>query len=151
MGVALVVVYAVGSGLWVSTGDSWYRSLSRPPWQPPDVVFGLIWPYNFLALIVVGIVIAAAGSTGQIVTWLVALGVSVVAALAWAHLFYIDRMLWASAAALLVAALVNVVAVVVAFRVQAWAGVALVPYALWLFVATSLAVGYAARNPGAGA
>lgn len=150
VGVALVVVYAVVSGLWVSTGDSWYRSLDRPPWQPPGVVIGLIWPYNFLMLIVVGIVIAASGSTGRILAWLGALAVSVVTALAWAHLFYVDRMLWPSAVALLVAALVNLVGVVVAFRVQAWAGVALVPYGLWLLIAVSLAVGYAVRNPAAG-
>ena len=52
--VALVVVYAVGSGVWVSANPGWYAGLTRPSWQPPDIVFGLIWPYNFVALAVVG-------------------------------------------------------------------------------------------------
>jgi tryptophan-rich sensory protein len=43
---ALVVGYAVGSGLWVTTGDAWYRSLEQPPWQPPGAVFAIIWPQN---------------------------------------------------------------------------------------------------------
>ena len=55
---ALVIGYAIGSGLWVTTGDSWYRSLDRPPWQPPDAVVGIIWPYNFAALIAAGIAVA---------------------------------------------------------------------------------------------
>ncbi|MEY3103855.1 MAG: hypothetical protein RL256_877, partial [Actinomycetota bacterium] len=50
LGVLLVFVYAIGSSLWVSNSPGWYSSLNRPPWQPPDFVFGLIWPYNFIVL-----------------------------------------------------------------------------------------------------
>ena len=49
-GVALVFIYAIGSGIWVNTGDNWYRDLNAPSWQPPDFVFGIIWPYNFIVL-----------------------------------------------------------------------------------------------------
>jgi len=44
IGIALVLVYVVGSGLWVNTGDGWYRSLNKPTLQPPDFIFGLLWP-----------------------------------------------------------------------------------------------------------
>ena len=33
-GIGLVFIYVIGSGLWVNTGDNWYRSLNQPPWQP---------------------------------------------------------------------------------------------------------------------
>ena len=46
---ALVVGYAVGSGVWVSASPGWYAEPGRADWQPPDLVFGLIWPYNFVA------------------------------------------------------------------------------------------------------
>ena len=49
-GIAVVLVYVVGSGLWVNTGDSWYNNLNRPSWQPPGYIFGIIWPYNFIVL-----------------------------------------------------------------------------------------------------
>jgi tryptophan-rich sensory protein len=49
-GIALVFIYVIGSGLWVNTGDGWYRSLNQPAWQPPDFIFGIIWPYNFVVL-----------------------------------------------------------------------------------------------------
>ena len=48
LGVAIVFVYIIGSGLWVNTGDGWYRSLNAPSWQPPPAIFGIIWPYNFI-------------------------------------------------------------------------------------------------------
>src|SRR4051812_13464676 len=82
--VVIVVLYAVGSTRWVETGSEWYRSLHRPAWQPPDVVFGIAWTYNFAVIIVSGIVVAAYGTSLQRGVWLGALAVSVAAALSWA-------------------------------------------------------------------
>jgi tryptophan-rich sensory protein len=62
-GVALVFVYAIGSGLWVNTGDGWYRSLNQPAWQPPDFIFGIIWPYNFVVLGIAAVTIAQRATT----------------------------------------------------------------------------------------
>jgi tryptophan-rich sensory protein len=49
-GILLVLIYAFGSGIWVSSSPEWYSSLKRPPWQPPSSLFGIIWPYNFVVL-----------------------------------------------------------------------------------------------------
>lgn len=144
----LVIGYAVGSGIWVSTDAGWYRALERPPWQPPDIVFGLIWPYNFLMLIIVGILIALTATGPMIGWWLGLLTASIVAALAWAYLFYVPHALWASTVALGLAFVLTVPLVIIAWRTQWWAGVVLLPYAAWLGIATSLAAGYATRNPG---
>ena len=134
--------YIVGSGLWVTTGSAYYRSLQVPPWQPPDAVFGLAWTYNFAMLAVVG-VLAVRVAPGW---WLGCFASSVVAALAWANLFYIQQNPWAAAAALTVAAVLTIPMVAVAFGVGRWVGIAMLPYLLWLCVATSLAYGYAALN-----
>lgn len=144
--VALVLVYAVGAGWWVSTGDSWYRQLEQPAWQPPDGVFGLVWPYNFAALIAAGIAVAASGTSTVRWVWLVGLTVSVVAALAWARLFYVDHALWPAASALIIATVVTVPIVTAAFATRTWAGAILLPYQIWLALAASLAIGYARLN-----
>ncbi len=146
LSVVVVIVYAAGSGLWVSTGDSWYRALDRPAWQPPDVVFGLIWPYNFLVLMIVGVVLAATATPTVIGWWLGLLTASVVSALAWAYLFYVPHLLWPAALALGLACLLTVPLVVIAWRTHWWAGLILIPYVVWLALATSLSVGYALRN-----
>ncbi|MFZ9343173.1 MAG: tryptophan-rich sensory protein, partial [Candidatus Nanopelagicaceae bacterium] len=41
-GILIVLIYAFGSGIWVSSSPGWYSSLNRPPWQPPSYVFGII-------------------------------------------------------------------------------------------------------------
>ena len=145
--VALVVVYAVGSGVWVSTNPGWYASLNRPTWQPPDVVFGLIWPYNFLALAVVGVVVAQRGGPGLVTAWLGVGAASVVCALTWAYLFYVPHRLTGSALALAGAAVLTLVLVVLTWSATRGGALALLPYLVWVSLATTLAFGYARLNP----
>lgn len=143
--VVVVVVYAALSGLWVGNDSGWYQRLAKPPWQPPDWVFGVIWPLNFLALIAAGIVVSRADPS-RAAAVLAVLAVSVVFALGWAYLFYVPHALTGSAIALGVAAVLTWVVLVMASRVVGWTGLLLTPYAVWVSLATSLAVWYAA-NP----
>lgn len=144
--VLLVGLYAVLSGRWVGTDSGWYRSLEQPWWQPPPIVFGLIWPYNFVALIVVGVVLALNASTQRNLAFLGLLAVSVVFALLWAYQFYVPHNLGIAAAALTAAAVVTVPIVVLAFGERLWLGAILVPYQVWLFLAASLSWGYVALD-----
>ena len=140
--VGLVFVYAIGSGLWVNTGDGFYRSLKRPFWQPPDFVFGIAWPYNFLVLIIAGVVIANNASSFSKIIYSLLFTLSVATALLWAHSFYIQHNLLLSWIALLITSFLTIPMVMIAFQTQSWAGIILLPYQLWLFTATSLSVGY---------
>jgi benzodiazapine receptor len=144
--VALVVVYAVGSGVWVSANPGWYAGLARPSWQPPDIVFGLIWPYNFVALAVVGVIVAQRGSPGIVGAWLAVGAASVVCALSWAYLFYVPHQLTASAVALAGAAVLTLVLVGLTWSATRGGAIALLPYLIWVGLATSLAFGYARLN-----
>ena len=145
LGTALVAIYAVGSGLLVTTDSQWYRSLLKPAWQPPGFVPALIWPYNFALLITATWIVASRISSTQQLAWLTCLALSVVSALSWAWLFFSAHSLSASAAALVFASLFSLPLLVIAFRVSVPLGVAFVPYQLWLALATSLAFGYASQ------
>jgi benzodiazapine receptor len=141
--VVLVIGYAVLSGRWVATDSGWYRSLEQPWWQPPPFVFGLIWPYNFLVLIIVGIWLALHSSPTKITVFLVFLTVSVVFALTWAYQFYVPHNLSSAAIALTIAAALTIPVIAIAFTERWWLGALLVPYQIWLVIAASLAWGYA--------
>ena len=143
---ALVVGYIVGSRLWVTTGDAWYRSLEQPPWQPPRTVIGIIWPYNFAVLITSGIAVSLSGSHAERTMGLVGLTLSIAAALAWARLFFASHSLWPGAIALIASAVLTVPIVVAAWNAHTWAGVILLPYNVWVALAASVSVGYALRN-----
>jgi len=145
LGTAIIAVYAIVSGRWVATDAEWYRTLPRPWWQPPSFLFGIIWPYNFAMLIVATWLVASRLSNTHQIVWLLSLTLSVVAALTWAHLFYVPHSLLASAFALVLATLFTLPLLVIAFRASTVLGITFVPYQLWLAVATSLAFGYAAQ------
>lgn len=148
LNVSIVALYIIGSGLWVNAGNSFYRSLEQPFWQPPSFVIGLVWPYNFLVLIIAGIFVAnnANGLFRALYTILFAF--SVVTALLWAHSFYIQNNLILAAISLSVTALLTIPMVVIAFQTKASFGLILIPYQLWLFVAASLSIGYQVLNKG---
>ena len=129
----LVVVgaYAALAVRWTANDPGWYAALPRPAWQPPDVVFGVIWPLNFVALCVSGLAVVSQAAPRDIAAWL-ALLVE----------FYVPHHLGRAAVLLACAAILTWILVVVTHGLVAWAGWVLVPYAVWLTVATSLAVGY---------
>lgn len=144
--VVLVIVYALGSARWVSTGSSWYLSLEQPWWQPPPWVFGVIWPYNFLMLIVVGIGVSWSAPPPRVVALLGLLALSIALAIGWSYLFYgPHELLWA-AIALTVAAVVTLPIIGIAFGQALWMGLVLLPYQVWLFLAASLSWGYVAST-----
>jgi benzodiazapine receptor len=146
LNLAIVAVYALGSRAWVDSGDAWYRQLEEPAWQPPDPVFGIAWSYNFLMLAVVGFFIAAHASGQQRATWFIVFTISVAAALAWAYLFYVRHELWGAAIALACAAALTVVLTGTAWKVRWWLGVLMLPYVIWVCLATSLSARYATLN-----
>ena len=146
LGIILVIGYATGSGFWVSNNSPWYFSLNRPFWQPPDWVFGVIWPYNFIMLGVTSFVVARRLSKTLVVSWILLFALSVVAALVWSYLFYVPHNLNGAAIALATAALITVPITAITFRASIGYGIALLPYQGWVIIATTLSIGYAVRN-----
>ena len=145
LGTAIIAIYIFGSGRLVTTDQQWYRSLPKPAWQPPSIVIGLIWPYNFALLITATWIVANRLSNTQQLVWLISLALSVAAALVWAWLFFKLHSLPTSAVALVFASLFTIPLLVISFRASPALGIVFVPYQLWLAVATSLAFSYASQ------
>jgi tryptophan-rich sensory protein len=136
LGTVIIAIYVIGSGRMVATDAEWYRSLPRPAWQPPSSVFGIIWPYNFAMLVTATWLVASRLSTANQMIWLLSLALSVTAALTWAWLFYGPHLLLASGFALVLATVLTIPLLVIAFRVSPVLGFAFLPYQLWIAVAS---------------
>jgi tryptophan-rich sensory protein len=145
-GIALVFVYVIGSGLWVNTGDNWYRSLNQPAWQPPDFIFGIIWPYNFIILGVAAVTIAQRASTTATLIYLGFFALSVICALTWAFQFYRPHNLHTASIALALTALLTIPMVIIALRTSIPMGLALLPYQVWVVIAANLSYTYSKLN-----
>jgi tryptophan-rich sensory protein len=137
-GIAMVLAYAIGSGLWVNTGDNWYANLNKPSWQPPDFVFGIIWPYNFIVLGIAATVIGQRASKPAAFTYIAFFALSVVAALTWAYLFYNPHNLTGASIALTSTALLTIPMTYILFTISIPMAIAVMPYQGWVAIAAAL-------------
>ena len=145
-GVGLVFIYAIGSGAWVNTGDNWYRSLNQPSWQPPDFIFGIIWPYNFIILGYASVYVANRLSTKNAIIYLAIFALSVACALTWAYQFYRPHNLVAASTALCLVTVLTLPMLFFIYQASIPLFFAVIPYQLWVITASYLSTTYARLN-----
>ena len=146
VGVVIVFVYVIGSGLWVNTGDNWYRSLNQPPWQPPDFIFGLIWPYNFVILGVAAVTVANKLSTPKTIAYLSIFALSIICALTWSYQFYGPHNLVLASGALVGTAVLTIPMLYLIYQASLAVFIATLPYQIWVIIASYLSSTYAKLN-----
>ncbi len=120
--------------------DDWYRSIAKPGWTPRDWVFPVVWTPLYLLIAVSGwLVWREAGFTGAAVpltVWVVQLVLNGL----WSAVFFGLRRL--GLAVLESAALWLSIAATIAlfWPISPVAGLLLLPYLLWVTIATVLTV-----------
>lgn len=145
-GIVIVLVYVIGSGLWVNTGDSWYNNLNKPSWQPPSFIFGIIWPYNFVVLGIAAFAIGQRASKPVALTYMAFFALSVAAALLWAYQFYRPHNLTVAAIALIATAVLTLPMTYILFTVSVPLALAVAPYQVWVGIAATLSWRYSQIN-----
>lgn len=122
----------------------WYETLAKPSWTPPDWVFPLAWTSIYLLISFAGARVAVLdGNAYAMAFWAMQAGFSTL----WTPVFFgLRRMkgallvmipLWASVAG----------CVITHFQLDTWAGLAFVPYLIWVSVAAALNLSVARLNP----
>jgi tryptophan-rich sensory protein len=134
-----VAVAVAGLGVWATDLSPWYFKLKKPPWQPPDWVFGPAWTTIFaLAAISAGLAWNQA-LDGESRGWIVGLfAVNGLLNILWSVLFFsLRRPDWALVE--VVPLWLSVLALIVALApVSALASWLLVPYLVWVAFAAYL-------------
>ena len=127
---------ALGGWLTSLGFGPWYDNLRKPPFQPPGWVFGPVWTTLFALLAWATWEVALRGERAR--TALKLYAVQLVLNVTWSLLFFT---LHAPGLALLEIAFLDLVVVLMVIhygRVHRPAGWKLVPYALWLGLATTI-------------
>ncbi|QKC86657.1 TspO/MBR family protein [Mesorhizobium sp. NZP2077] len=134
----LFIVLVLGGGLligYATLPDAWYASLAKPPFNPPNWVFGPAWTLLYVLISVAGWrtwVREPKGTTMKV--W----GAQLVLNFAWSPTFFGAKMM---GPALVV--IVLLLAIILLFIASAWnrdrlSGSLFVPYAAWVAFATLL-------------
>jgi benzodiazapine receptor len=129
------------------SGNPWFDALIKPDWIPPGWVFGLVWSVLYVMMgIAIAIILNARGAKGQRAAIGLFIG-QLLLNLAWSPTFFAAHKV-ELALGLIVTILVLTVATSFAFgRIRSTAAWLLVPYMVWLCLATLLNYQVMQLNP----
>ena len=139
-GFVAVCFAAAGIGSWFTypSVGTWYAGLEKPPWNPPDWVFGPVWTVLYLAMAVAAWLVWRRGGFGGARLALALFGVQLVLNATWSGLFFGLRSPGAGLADI-VLLWIAILATILAMRfrsiVAAWL---MVPYLAWVSFALVL-------------
>ena len=126
-------------GAWGSADAAgFYAALTRPSWAPPAWLFGPVWTILYLGIAWAGFRVASRSADRAVSVALGVWGVQLALNALWSVLFF--HLHWGAEALWDISLLwVAIVATIVLFwRVDRWAGLLLIPYALWVSFALML-------------
>jgi len=140
--VALALPQAAGLIGALSTNPSintWYSTLVRPEWSPPNWLFGPVWTLLYLMMGVALFLVWTRHIGGKLrMVWLKLFGIQLILNSLWSYLFFgVQRPDYAFYEILVLLGFI-VSLIVLALRFDKRAAVLLVPYALWVSFATYL-------------
>ncbi len=144
---AFSIVLCEGAGVigGIFTAGSipvWYAALRKPPFTPPNWVFGPVWITLYLLMGIAVFLIWRRGlrepkaKTAFIVFW-IQLAFNVL----WSIVFFGLQSIAGGLAVIIVLWLLILLTIILSLRVSRVAGIILIPYILWVSIATYLNVG----------
>jgi benzodiazapine receptor len=142
---AAVVATAAVGGSATDPGETWYRDLDKPAWQPPGAVFGPVWGVLYASQAVAAWLVWRAGGADARPALRVH-GAQLLLNAGWSVLFFgLHRVGWAL---LEIAVLwIAIAATIRRFRRHSTtAGWLMVPYLVWVTFAAALTAAIWRRN-----
>jgi translocator protein len=135
---ALFILLVVGGGSLIgatNTPGPWYEALAKPPFNPPNWIFGPVWSILYVMIAVAGWRIWRMKQTGgAMAVWWIQLGLNFL----WSPVFFTVQSIGGALVVVLA-----MLASILAFIVLAWnrdrlSALLFIPYAAWVSFATLL-------------
>jgi tryptophan-rich sensory protein len=144
---APLVVGALGTIPTARAIPTWYRTLDKPAWNPPDRVFGPVWTtlYGLMGLALVLIRRQGDRSADRAQALF---GLQLALNLAWSFVFFGSRSVRGGVVVIVLLWIAILATIAASWRVRRSAAALLVPYLAWVSFASILNLEIAWRNPG---
>ena len=140
----LAATFAAGStGALFPTGD-WYKSLNKPTWVPPNWMFPVAWTSIYLLISFAGARVAVMDANSYAMAfWAIQIAFNAL----WTPVFFGLRRLKGSLPIIAALWLAVLGCTITHFQLDFWAGLAFVPYLVWVTIATALSIAMIRLNP----
>lgn len=151
--VPTIVILGSLSGYLSNSGfsNNWFANLTRPSFMPPGWVFGVVWTslYTMLGIALAAILNEPPSKMRRDALWL--FGGQLALNFAWSPVFFGSRMIDVALVIIIVMLLMATMTANYFRRLRPVAGWLMLPYLLWLCLATALNYETGQLNPGADA
>jgi len=128
----------LGSLLTKHNIPGWYTALRKPPWTPPNWVFGPVWSALYLAMAVAAWLIWREAQLPGARLALVLFAVQLVLNVGWSGIFFAARRPGLAFVEILLLGLAILAALVAFWRLSRAAGWLMAPYLVWVGFAAVL-------------
>ena len=149
--VPVIVIFGSLMGLVSNSGldNGWYAALTTPAFQPPGWAFGVVWTslYTMLGIALAAILNEPPSKLRRDASWL--FGGQLLLNFAWSPIFFALHMIDIALMVIIIMLLMAALTANYFRRLRLVAGWLMVPYLLWLCVATALNYETGKLNPGA--
>lgn len=139
------VAGTIGSLATIPNIPSWYAALDKPPFLPPNQIFGPVWTllYLLMGIALALVVLSSTRNKKPAYAWF---GVQLALNALWSIVFFGLHLPWLGTV-IIVALIISVIITIIKFRQLVPASTRLLmPYLAWLCFATYLNVGVAILN-----
>lgn len=134
-GIFLLACMAAGATGAVFQPGDWYKRLDKPSWTPPDWAFPVVWTSIYLLISFAGARIAVLDGNAYAMAFWAMQGAF---ATLWTPIFFGLRRLKGALYVMTPLWLAVAGSTVACFQLDFWAGIAFVPYLIWVTVAAAL-------------
>jgi tryptophan-rich sensory protein len=135
------IVQIVGS-LWTKeTVSTWYPTLAKPSWTPPDWIFGPVWSCLYIMIAISGWLIYQAEDSDKRTAALILYGAQLALNFIWSFLFFSLRSPILGLIDIILLCLLISLTIIKAWQVRPLASLLLIPYLIWVMYAASLNAG----------
>lgn len=137
--VSLIIVFIVGAIGSVATSPQipvWYATLARPAWAPPNWLFPVVWTILYILIGISLFLVWRKGleSKQALVVFAVQLGLN----LLWSLVFFGFHSIVGGLVIILMLWMAILANIIVFYRISRWAGLILLPYLVWVSIASYL-------------
>ncbi len=137
--VAICLAIAALGGLATATSvETWYPSLVKPVFNPPNRLFGPVWTVLYLMVAIAGWRVWRCGGSPVQRRAMLAYAIQLLLNLIWSILFFGLRLIGVAFVEIIALLTAIVVTTLLFWRVDRFAGLLFVPYAAWVAFATVL-------------
>ena len=132
----------IGSLFTFKAIPNWYAGLKKPPFTPPNWAFGPIWTtlYILMAISVFLVWQKGTGTNGVLLAF-VLFWIQLAFNALWSIIFFGMKSKGGGAITIIVLWLLILATIITSFRVSEWAGILLIPYIVWVSIASYLNIG----------